>query len=98
MARLINADDFLKRLNERPVDYPDPGCDFYYLEETVESVLAETPTVDAVPVVRCKDCKHYGWEQEPCHGRIQQFCKLHKGLVVVHRGTFCSYGERRTDG
>jgi hypothetical protein len=51
MARLIDADDFLKRLNERPVDYIDPGCDFYYFEETVESVLNETPTVDAVPVV-----------------------------------------------
>lgn len=51
MARLIDEDDFLKRLNERPVDYIDPGCDFYYSEETVESVLTETPTVDAVPVV-----------------------------------------------
>ena len=60
MARLINADDFLKRLNERRVDYLDPGCDFYYLEETVESVLAETPTVDAVPAV------HGRWEWEPC--------------------------------
>ena len=50
-----------------------------------------------VPVVRCKDCKHYGWEQEPCHGRTQRFCKLHKGLVVVYKDTFCSYGERRTD-
>ena len=50
---------------------------------------------DVSPVVRCKNCKHYGWEQEPCHGRTQRFCKLHKGLVVVDRDTFCSYGERR---
>ena len=55
----------------------------------------DAPTVDAVEVVRCKDCKHYGWEQEPCHGSTQRFCRLHKGLVVVDRDTFCSYGERK---
>ena len=60
--------------------------------------IKNAPTVEAVEVVRCKDCKHYGWEQEPCHGRTQRFCKLHKGLVVVYRDTFCSYGERRNDG
>lgn len=49
---------------------------------------------DAVIVIRCKDCKHYGWEQEPCHGRTQHFCKLHKGLVGVDRDAFCSYGEK----
>ena len=80
----------------------DPNDPYYAgycdaLDRVVEW-MESFPAVDAVPVVRCKDCKHYGWDQEPCHGRIQQFCKLHKGLVVVHRETFCSYGERRTDG
>ena len=64
-------------------------------QAVVRNFLAKLPTVDAVEVVRCKDCKHYGWEQEPCHGRTQRFCKLHKGLVIVDRDTFCSYGERR---
>ena len=98
MASLIDVDKFIYHhclecpyRIENSCDEDDPIC------SSVLDLL-DFPTVDAVPVVRCKDCKHYGWEQEPCHGRIQQFCKLHKGLVVVHRGTFCFYGERRTDG
>ena len=59
--------------------------------------IKAAPAVDAVEVVRCKDCKHYGWEQEPCHGRIQRFCRLHKGLVCVTKDSFCSYGERRSE-
>ena len=27
--------------------------------ETMKIIIKNTPTVDAVPVVRCKDCKHY---------------------------------------
>jgi hypothetical protein len=27
--------------------------------ETMKTIIKNTPTVDAVPVVRCKDCKHY---------------------------------------
>ena len=66
-------------------------------QEAVEFV-ADYLIANGVKIpVRCKDCKHYGWEQEPCHGRTQRFCKLHKGLVVVDKDTFCPYGERRTD-
>ena len=54
------------------------------------------PAVDDVEVVRCEDCKHYGWERELCHGRTQHFCRLHKGLVCVTKDSFCSYGERRS--
>lgn len=42
MARLIDADAIDTR-------YSDP--------EVVET-LEEAPTIDAVPVCRCKDCKH----------------------------------------
>ena len=52
---------------------------------------------EAVEVVRCKDCKHYGCEQEPSHGTVYHFCKRHKGLVVVRRDTYCSYGERKNE-
>lgn len=63
------------------------------------SEIDDAPTVDAVEVVRCGNCKHYGWEQEPCYGRVQRFCKLPKGLTSVWVGSFCSYGERRdSDG
>ena len=54
--------------------------------------LKEATTVDAVEVVRCKDCKHY----EYCEDGEGYFCCSPYGL---HSDTaaddFCSYGERR---
>lgn len=45
MSRLIDADEF-KRINKRLLH-----CDFPYLSElTLEELLDEIPTVDAVPV------------------------------------------------
>ena len=63
--------------------------------DVLMEIVREAPAVDAVEVVRCKYCKHCGWEQNPFHGRTECFCKLHKGLVCVTWDSFCSYGERR---
>jgi len=50
----------------------------------IQRLIADTPTVDAVPVVRCKDCKHeFG-------GRCS-ICWFQKRKP----DDFCSYGERR---
>ena len=56
----------------------------------------EIPTIDAVPVVRCKECKHHHWEQEPCHGKTVHLCDRLDAEVT--KDFFCSYGERRGDG
>lgn len=50
---------------------------------------------NAVPVVRCKDCKHRGWVQEPCHGKSVDYCKIWDCTLQNLESTFCSYGERR---
>lgn len=49
----------------------------------------------AVPVVRCKDCKHKGWVQEPCHGKSVDCCKVWDCTLRNLETTFCSYGERK---
>lgn len=51
------------------------------------------PTVDAVEVVRCKDCKHYyadpwGWGNCVFEGGVSRRTKTND---------FCSWGERRED-
>ena len=48
--------------------------------------MEQTPTIDAVPVVRCEKCKHTFGSK--------------KGFVLCKRGWmpndgFCSYGERK---
>lgn len=66
-----------------------PWCE--YLQET-GGADHETDTVDAVPVVRCRDCKY---SYEDISGR----CCSHgpcKDWVVLD-DSFCSQGERRKD-
>ena len=66
----------------------------------IKNVLDETPTVDAVEVVRCKDCKHcmmcYPEKQIGKEATQGWYCKEFKGWR--RPDDFCSYGERRTDG
>lgn len=60
----------------------------------IESVLAagvyagieNAPTIDAVPVVRCRECKHY----------TPTIC--HRLNTVVKPFDFCSYGKPKMDG
>nr|DAO19872.1 MAG TPA: hypothetical protein [Caudoviricetes sp.] len=56
------------------------------------SELQDMLTVDAVEVVRCKDCKWYA------HDGDYDFCDNYTSLMDhVGDETFCSYGERRDD-
>ena len=62
----------------------------------IQRLIADTPTVDAVEVVRCRECKHHYWEQEPCHGKSVHYCNLpHMSGVEVFKEFFCYYGERK---
>lgn len=56
----------------------------------VRAWLKIAPTVDAVPVVRCKDCKHY---TEP----NIEYCELYGAMILWGKDDFCSRGERRSD-
>ena len=80
--RLIDADALLEKM-KRTSRYFDVLFD-----------VEEMPTVDAVEVVRCRECKHHYWEQEPCHGKSVHYCKLpHMRGVEVFKEFFCYYGE-----
>lgn len=51
--------------------------------------LEKQATVDAVPVVRCRDCRHL-------YDGIDDYCCMnHKGLAKICENSFCSYGERK---
>ena len=58
-------------------------------------MLDETPTVDAVPVVRCKDCKHWRNSGNNIFGSDYGTCV--ECLMDTQQEHFCSYGERRTE-
>ena len=50
------------------------------------------PTVDAVEVVRCKDCKRWKYDAK----RMAGICSRH--INYTAQWDFCNYGERRKDG
>lgn len=89
--RTIDADKLVDMLydNEFAVLCP--------LDE-VSGVVDACPTVDAVVVTRCEDCKHKGWVQEPCHGKSVDYCKVWDCTLRNLESTFCSYGERKDGG
>lgn len=67
--------------------------------ETVLEYAEQLPTVDAVPVVRCKDCKHYrNYPNGLCylHTEPKTNARGYSGdAVCVEPDDFCSYGERK---
>ena len=56
------------------------------------NTIADAPTVDAVEVVRCEDCKNH----EPCEVKGKVWCRIVSRYMK--EDGFCSYGERRADG
>lgn len=56
-----------------------------------ENIIDKQPTVDAVPVVMCRDCKHH----EVFKNGVNGWCNKHECQTDVTY--FCADGERRTE-
>lgn len=91
--RLIDANDAVRLLRGKCVaKYPNT---FLMGLLAAASEIEQAPTVDAVPVVRCKDCKHWD-EQDNIFSGCR--CTCWKGIWDYTKADdFCSHGERRTD-
>ena len=83
MMMLIDADALWKRLNDEPW-YNNADRD-----EIALPIVNAAPTVDAVIVTWCKDCK-YRTEFGYCGDQRQ-----HGILPIAYPYDFCSYGERK---
>ena len=86
--RLIDVDDAINKINDLCVDSNENwiGTDnqsFVDHSEVID-ILCDAPTVDAVPVVRCKECKYW-----------QPYCFCDLLLTAMDEECFCSYGKRR---
>ena len=81
--RLIDLDKI------KPIDFPSTEMDGL----DVVRYLNTLPTVDAVEVVRCKDCKRR-IEKRWCYS-----LHTYNGEPVgVADDFFCAYGKRKSDG
>lgn len=95
--RLIDADALLLRAVPHGWSTPKWVSDI---------VIEDAPTIDAVPVVRCKDCKHrilnenYNKEKP---GSLKAVCELDTGdyfelgRCAEDDDWFCADGERKDD-
>ena len=55
-------------------------------------LIENAPTIDAVQVVRCRDCKFGDWDSEPNDAMV---CMRTKDGFWRSGNDFCSYGERK---
>ena len=85
MGRLIDADE---------LEYMQIGTNAYV---RAEDILSAKP-VDAVPVVRCEDCRF--WSKYPGSSAAPQYHECmarmtHIGNLYTTAGEYCSRGERK---
>lgn len=82
MGRLIDADKLLQQIKfDYDLDYGETLID----PRDFADAVCDSPTVDAVPVVRCRECKHYDGE----------YCTNPYGLKLPGPRSFCDCGKRR---
>lgn len=112
--RLIDAGALLKTINDTAEGLAD--CDqqnaAWALRKYAVRDIMDAQTVDAVEVVRCKDCKHRRVAVNSDITRKISVCNRALpsrrsedcfvcGTVIyatVEENDFCSHGERRSDG
>lgn len=79
--RLIDANALIKEANaEGAYGYVDA------------KQIADTPTVDAVEVVRCRNCKYGDWDSKPDDAMV---CMRTKDGFWRSGNDFCSFGKRK---
>ena len=84
---LIDKDDLWEQLNDEPW--------FYNVDrdEIALPIVNAAPTVDAVPVVRCKNCEHLVNTTINANGFL--ICDISD--MEIAPDDFCSYGKRREE-
>ena len=97
--RLIDADALDNELEALKVRFKALGRDNVVDDYNfVQTVLLTAPTVDAVEVVRCKDCTHYNAEIHRCdHPNLNYDVECYDQWIDTEPDDFCSYGGRSAE-
>lgn len=103
--RLIDADALKAAFGDADADvcesYRDGYCDWGFGRKNVNDIIAGIPTVDAVPVVRCRECEH--WKPYGSKGarKLGDPLERYGGCEICSGGhlesDFCSYGKRKEE-
>lgn len=103
MGRLIDADALTISVLKKAIDdaFLNGNTDMHRL---LIQVIAHQPTIDAVPVIRCKDCKYYEVAELNNDGTPDKRCKpsicangWYEYAVERDPNWFCADAERKED-
>lgn len=91
--RLIDADELKKAMDRywgtcQRIRKPRNGETAVFLD--VRATVEKQPTIDAVPVIRCKDCVHWDCDDS------ETYCGEH-GIFNTDMNSFCSYAKRKEE-
>ena len=78
--RLIDANRALEIVRDQGIAHPNA----YPLTNYATLILREAPTVDAVEVVRCRECTEFDEAEHEC-----------SHWYGFRENDFCNYGERK---
>lgn len=93
--RLIDADALIEDIKSFwDWDSIDGITSTTVLKQTITDI-SHAPTIDAVPVVRCENCKFGDW-YDSASGECLCYCTEH-GSSGHNENDYCSYGEREDD-
>ena len=104
--RLVDADALKERYYQKMKDLLMPTRTVDLSDNAISllcgsSLIIDAPTVDAVPVVRCKDCKYF--IQTVFLGNKMNACRFHGSSTILPTARivtddwFCADGERREE-
>lgn len=82
--RLVDADKLKQELKKLPIMSN-------YGEAFMPILIDEQPTVEAVPVVHCKDCEHWGMG---IAGETEYIKCCEYGKYMVGENGYCVYGKK----
>ena len=91
MARLIDGDALIA------------DCNVYnsWDAQIVKAWVDDQPTVDAIPVIRCKDCKYMSNEIDQRDGSDVFICNFNRWRRMEGKRRddfYCADGERKDNG
>lgn len=89
--KLIDADALLEILEREEAYNSDIPQRADGNRDAIMDVLS-APAIDAVPVVRCKNCYYKTFQPNTC----MLFCKYHR--IYIKAEEFCSYRVKDDDG
>lgn len=88
MTRYIDADEIIK--------YFTVYADEEWTSSELEGLLKKAPTIDAVEVVRCKNCK-YGSEDYPKNifpDAVEETYSCEHSTYSHDKDFYCKYGKK----